>query len=165
MIRRPPRSTRTDTLFPYTTLFRSEKNDERLRAARQLLIDCEAQRTRAGTKFALRLLALTAVRPGELRGARWEEFEDLDGPEPLWRIPAARMKGDEVRKLEEAGDHLVPLSRQSVEVLRALRQLSGHLALLFPRRPEGHRPLSENTLRAPLIRAGYEQRHVPHGFS
>src|SRR3546814_2443341 len=62
---------------------RIEKNDERLRAARQLLIDCEAQRTRAGTKFALRLLALTAVRQGELRGARWEEFEDLDGPDTL----------------------------------------------------------------------------------
>src|SRR3546814_16014148 len=94
---------------------RIEKNDERLRAARQLLIDCEAQRTRAGTKFALRLLALTAVRPGELRGARWEEFEDLDGTEPLWRIHAARMNGDEVRKLEEAEDHLVPMLRQSVE--------------------------------------------------
>src|SRR3546814_17211442 len=49
---------------------RIEKNDERLRAARQLLIDCEAQRTRAGTKFALRLLALTEVRAGEQRGAR-----------------------------------------------------------------------------------------------
>src|SRR3546814_4357871 len=42
---------------------RIEKNDERLRAARQLLIDCEAQRTRAGTKFALRLPALPTVRP------------------------------------------------------------------------------------------------------
>src|SRR3546814_10284139 len=99
MIRRPPRSTRTDTLFPYTTLFRSEKNDERLRAARQLLIDCEVQRTRAGTKFALRLLALTAVRPGELRGARWEEFEDLDGPEPLWRIPRSEEHTSELQSL------------------------------------------------------------------
>src|SRR3546814_8732472 len=74
------------------------------------------------------------------------------------------MKGDEGRKLEEAGDHLVPLSRQSVEGLRALRQLSGHLALLFPSERHMHRPISENTLRALLIRAGYEQRHVPHGF-
>ncbi|SKB26812.1 tyrosine-type recombinase/integrase [Sphingopyxis flava] len=143
---------------------RIEKNEDRLRAVRQLLIDCEALRTRAGTKFALRLLALTAVRPGELRGARWEEFEGLDGPEPLWRIPAARMKGDAERKLEEAGDHLVPLARQSVEVLQALRQLSGHLPLLFPSERHAHRPISENTLRALLIRAGYEQRHVPHGF-
>src|SRR3546814_18244447 len=74
------------------------------------------------------------------------------------------MKGDEVRKLAEAGDHLVPLSRQSVEVLRALRQLSGHLALLFPSERHMHRPISENTLRALLLRAGYETRHVPPGF-
>ncbi|HEV7340819.1 MAG TPA: integrase arm-type DNA-binding domain-containing protein [Sphingopyxis sp.] len=143
---------------------RVHDNDERLRLARQLVKDCEAERTRAGTKFALRLLALTAVRPGELGGARWAEFEDLDGTEPLWRIPAARMKGDAERKLEEAGDHLVPLARQSVEILRALRQISGHLPLLFPSERHSHRPISENTIRAVLIRAGYYQKHVPHGF-
>ncbi|WP_228125599.1 tyrosine-type recombinase/integrase [Gluconobacter cadivus] len=44
------------------------------------------------TLLALRLLYLTAVRPGELRYAMWDEFEDLNGPEPLWRIPAIRMK-------------------------------------------------------------------------
>lgn len=143
---------------------RVHDNDERLRLVRQVITDCEAQRCRAGTKFALRLLALTAVRPGELRGARWEEFEGLDGDEPLWRIPAARMKGDEERKLEDAGDHLVPLATQAVEILRALQPLSGHLALLFPSERHMHRPISENTLRALLIRAGYEQRHVPHGF-
>jgi integrase len=54
------------------------------------------------TRLALRLLALTAVRPGEVRGAAWPEFECLDGPEPLWRVPAERMK---MRR-----DHLVPLS-------------------------------------------------------
>lgn len=45
------------------------------------------------TRLALRLIALTAVRPGELRGAAWAEFDDLDGEAPLWSIPAARMKG------------------------------------------------------------------------
>ena len=45
------------------------------------------------TRLALRMLALTAVRPSELRGARWAELEDLNGKEPVWRIPAVRRKG------------------------------------------------------------------------
>lgn len=135
-----------------------------LQEVQQMLLDCEAERCRASTKLALRLLALTAVRPGELRGARWDEFEDLDGDNPLWRIPAARMKGTEDRKNEEGGDHIVPLSRQSVEVLGVLHRLSGDLALVFPGERHPHKPISENTLRALLIRAGYHQRHVPHGF-
>jgi integrase len=134
-----------------------------LKLVQQMLVDCEAERCRASTKLALRLLALTAVRPGELRGARWEEFE-LDGDNPLWRIPAERMKGTEGRKAEEGGEHLVPLAPASVEILRVLYRLSGDLALVFPSERHPHRPISENTLRALLIRAGYFQRHVPHGF-
>jgi integrase len=143
---------------------RMTDNGERIAAVRQLMLDCEEQRCRAATKFALRLLALTAVRPGEIAGARWDEFEDLDGPEPLWRIPAARMKGDTTRKMEEGGDHLVPLARQSVEVLDALRTVTGRFDLMFPSERHFHRQMSANTLRALLIRGGYYQRHVPHGF-
>jgi len=135
-----------------------------LSAVQQMLIDCEAERCRASTKLALRFLALTAVRPGELRGARWDEFEGLDGDEPLWRIPAGRMKGDADRKAEEFGDHLVPLAPQSVAILKVLHRLSGDVELVFPSERHPHRPISENTLRALLIRAGYHQRHVPHGF-
>ena len=142
----------------------TEDNAERLRRVQKLLLDCENERTRAGTKFALRLLALTAVRPGEIAGARWDEFENLDGDKPLWRIPAVRMKGDRDRKEEAGGDHLVPLSRQALEILDALREVSGRYDLLFPSERHTHRPISENTLRALLIRAGYYQRHVPHGF-
>lgn len=131
---------------------------------RQLLVNCDAERCRASTKLALRLLALTAVRPGEINGARWCEFEDLDGDKPLWRIPAARMKGDRDRKADVDGDHLVPLAPQAVAVLEAMMPLTGELALVFPSDRGMHRPMSENTLRALLIRAGYYQRHVPHGF-
>jgi len=136
----------------------------------QILIDCEAERCRAATKLAMRLIALTAVRPGELRHARWEEFEDCalkgKGPAPkaLWRIPASRMKGDQGRKAEEAGEHLVPLAQASVDVLRVLYQLTGELALVFPGERHVHRPMSENTLNALLKRAGYHDRHVAHGF-
>jgi len=131
---------------------------------RQLLVDCEAERCRAPTKFALRLLALTAVRPNEIHGARWEEFEDLDGPEPLWRIPAWRMKGDLDRKADPDGDHLVPLAPQAVAIVKATAAINGEFPLLFPTDRNFTKPMSENTLRALLIRAGYFQRHVPHGF-
>ena len=141
-----------------------DDSGEQLRLVRQLLIDCEAERCRAVTKFALRFLALTAVRPNELHGARWAELEGLDGPTPTWRIPAARMKGDGERKADLRGDHLVPLTRQALEVIEALRPLTGELALMFPTDTHLHKPLSENTLRTLLIRAGYYQRHVPHGF-
>lgn len=134
-----------------------------LDGVKTMLTTAEAERCRAGTKLALRLLALTAVRPGELRFARWAEF-DLNGDEPLWTIPAERMKGTDARKHEVDGDHLVPLSRQAVDVLECLKRLSGDLELVFPSERHVHRPISENTIRALLIRAGYYQRHVPHGF-
>jgi len=112
----------------------------------------------------LRFLALTAVRPNELRGARWDEFEDLDGALPLWRIPATRMKGNLDRKDELDGDHLVPLPPQCVEVLRALWPLTGDCELLFPSNRHAHRPTSENAIGYLLNRAGYHGHHVPHGF-
>ncbi|MBF7010566.1 integrase arm-type DNA-binding domain-containing protein [Novosphingobium resinovorum] len=135
-----------------------------LPALRQMLVDCEGERCRAQTKLAMRFLALTAVRSNEINGARWAEFEDLHGAEPLWRIPAHRMKGDLERKEDEEGDHLVPLAPQAVEVLTAMKPLTGDLDLVFPSDRHVHRQMSENTLRALLIRAGYYQRHVPHGF-
>lgn len=143
---------------------RLRDHDAQIAAVREMLAACDAERCRASTKFALRLLALTAVRPNEVQNARWDEIEDLDGKEPLWRIPAARMKGDAERKAEQEGDHLVPLSTQAVAVIRALRPLTGGFQLMFPSERHVHRPISENTLRALLIRAGYYQRHVPHGF-
>lgn len=139
-------------------------HDEQIQAVRTMLRACDDERCRAATKFGLRLLALTAVRPNEIQNARWDEIEGLNGREPMWRIPAARMKGDEDRKAEADGDHLVPLSRQAVAVIKALRPLTGGYQLMFPSERHVHRPISENTLRALLIRAGYYQRHVPHGF-
>ena len=59
---------------------------------------------------------------------------------------------------------LTRLSPQAVEVLHAAYRLSGGLPYLFPSERHVHKPISENTLRALLIRAGYYQRHVPHGF-
>jgi integrase len=131
---------------------------------RRMILIAEEDYARPVTRLALRFLALTAVRPNELRGARWDEFEDLNGSEPLWRIPATRMKGDLDRKDEVNGDHLVPLTSQAIAVLRALWPLTGEAPLVFPSNRHAHRPMSENAIGYLLNRAGYHGHHVPHGF-
>ena len=127
-----------------------------LAEARQVLADVEAIAAHPTTKLANRLLALTVVRPGELRAARWVEFEGLDSPEPLWWVPPERMK---MKK-----EHLVPLSRQAVAVLAAVRPLTGRCPLVFPSTRHAHHPMSENAIGYLLNRAGYHSRHVPHGW-
>jgi integrase len=131
---------------------------------RRMINAAEEDYARPITRLALRLLALTAVRPSELRGARWEELEDLNGKLPLWRIPSWRMKGDLDRKEELNGDHLVPLTPQALAVLKALWPLTGHGELLFPSNRHAHRSMSENAIGYLLNRAGYHGHHVPHGF-
>lgn len=107
------------------------------------------------TQCALKLLLLTFVRTGELRAAQWSEF-DLDTDTPTWRIPAERMK---MRK-----EHIVPLSRQVVEVLRQMQALTGHGGLVFPSQTNYHKPMSENTVLYALYRMGYHSRATGHGF-
>ena len=127
-----------------------------LEGVQEVLRKTEAEPAHPVTKLALRLLALTAIRPGELRGARWDEFQDLDSDAPSWLIPAERMK----MKVE----HVVPLSRQAVEAIEALRPLSGRGALVFPMSRNATKPISENAIGYLLNRAGYHSRHVPHGW-
>lgn len=116
----------------------------------------------ATTVAALQLMALLFPRPGELRQARWSEF-DLEAG--LWVIPAARMK---MRR-----EHRVPLSRQAVEVLRQLHRVTGYGALVFPGfgRTGGEgkkiepKPISDNTLNASLRRMGFDKDTMTaHGF-
>lgn len=134
-----------------------------LAAARGLLAAVEATAGATIVKFASAFLALTAVRLAALRGARWDEFEDIDGAEPIWRIPPARMKLTKVKKDDQASEHIVQLSRQAVEVLAALRQLTGDSELVFPGR-RGDRPIGEGAIGALYARAGFGGRHVPHGW-
>jgi len=106
------------------------------------------------TVCAMKLSAMCFVRPGELRLAKWEEF-DLDGA--MWRIPAERMK------MKAA--HLVPLSAQAVAVLRDLHEHTGSGEYAFPAVYTQHRPMSENTVNLALRRLGYTgQEMTAHGF-
>ena len=114
-------------------------------------------------KLASRFLALTAVRLAAVRGARWSEMENLDGPAALWRVPAARMKLKKAKKADPGADHLVPLSRAAVEVLRGARALAGEAELVFPGRGGG-RSIGEGAIGELYDQAGYAGRHVPHGW-
>jgi integrase len=105
------------------------------------------------TIIAVRLMAYTFARTVELRGAPWTEF-DLDGAD--WRLPAQRMK---MRR-----PHIVPLSRQAVELLEELRELTGRQKWLFPnvRRPAQF--MGATTLNRVIDRLGYLDRFTAHGF-
>jgi integrase len=106
------------------------------------------------THAALRVAPLVFVRPGELRQAEWKEF-DLDAA--VWSIPAAKMK----MRLP----HRVPLSRQSLVILRELKEITGGGRWLFPSVRTVLRPISENTLNAALRRLGYDSAAMSaHGF-
>jgi integrase len=106
------------------------------------------------TLAALELLALTFVRPGEVRAAQWTEF-DLEGA--LWSIPAEKMK---MRR-----PHRVPLASRAVAILRDLHAINGKGRLLFPSVRSSTRCMSENTINAALRRLGFKQDEMTaHGF-
>lgn len=105
-------------------------------------------------KAALQFLALTCVRPGEVRGATRDEF---DLRKTVWHIPAERMK--------MRAPHDVPLSRQALRVLEEVWPLSEDDGLVFPSIRSNRRPLSENAMNAALRRMGYGKEEVTaHGF-
>ena len=171
----------------YATLTKPEEIGELMRAI-------DAYSGDPSTEYALKILPLVFVRPGELRNARWGEF-DLNGsvdagargsqgsvstewsttaaglcsPQgpaactgALWRVPGERMK----MRRKNPGEHLVPLSRQTVMLLTDLQAITGGDpdGLLFPGLVRG-KPISDATLGQALKRLGYgPDRIVPHGF-
>jgi integrase len=92
---------------------------------------------RPATALAIRALLLTAVRKGELLGARWHEFDLESG---TWLIPAARMKGRR--------EHMVPLSSQALGVFTELKTLSFGADYVFPNMFDPHKAMSAGTLNA-----------------
>lgn len=104
-------------------------------------------------KFALRLLIITGLRPGELRGGLWSEI-DMDNA--VWEIPPERMK---MRR-----GHIVPLPKQALELLRRIHPISGRGKLIFPGRGKGDKSISEMTMNLLIYRIGYRGRATGHGF-
>ena len=105
------------------------------------------------TKIALQILVLTFVRSGELRGMKWNEinFETKE-----WHIPAERMKMRE--------KHIVPLSKQVIELLNQIRRLHNNPDFVFPSHVNPNKPISENTLIFAIYRMGYHSKATAHGF-
>ncbi len=111
------------------------------------------------TQYAINLLVLTFLRPGELRGAQWCE---IDLSERLWRIQGIRMK----MKI----DHIVPLSKQAVDLIKKIRPITGQYSLLFPSERNREDAISDNTMRRAIFKLGYDgetpglPKATPHGF-
>lgn len=118
-----------------------------------LMRHIEAYQGSVTTRLAMKLMALTFVRTGELIGARWDEF-NLEAGE--WRIPSERMK--------MRTPHIVPLSTQAVEVLKTLQLVTGGSKLLFPGERDHEKPMSNNTILGALKRMGYQGKMTGHGF-
>jgi integrase len=104
-------------------------------------------------RCALRLSPLVFVRPGELRHMQWDE---VDFEKAEWHIPAEKMK---LRQ-----PHIVPLSKQSLEILEEIRPLTGGGTYVFHGRTS-NRPMSNNAILAALRNMGYTaEQMTPHGF-
>lgn len=124
------------------------------RAIGQLLRAIDSYHGFTSAKYALRLSPHVFLRPGELRNGRWEE---IDFYAAEWRVPAARMKSK--------AEHIVPLSRQALQLLRDLHTQTGDGSLMFPGLRETSRPISDNTVAAALATIGYSSKvQTAHGF-
>lgn len=135
-----------------------------LEAAKEVLAAVEAQTAHPVTKLAHRLLALTALRPGTLITTPWEEVDNLGSENALWQVSASRMKLKLIHKDDETRDHIVPLSKQALAVIEAIRPLSRRGIYVFPNARHGHKPMSENAIGYLLNRGGFHHKHVPHGW-
>ena len=118
----------------------------------QLMRDIAAYPGDRVTQLALRFMALTFVRTTEMINAEWTEFDEKAAE---WRVPAERMKMRD--------PHIVPLSRQALDVLSDLRKLNGGERHVFYS-VQGRGPISNNTMLYALYRMGYKSRMTGHGF-
>jgi integrase len=136
----------------------------KIERARELLAIIEATRTNPMILLASRFLVLTSVRSMECLGARMSEMSGLDGPNPLWTIPAERMKGHK----DKGRAHTVALSRQAVEVIRAARLVStGDAIFTISKRHAtsvGQSTLQELYERAGIKKPFVQPEIVPHGW-
>lgn len=107
------------------------------------------------TRLAFQLMILTFVRSGEIRGAKWGE---INWEKKQWRIPAERMKVKD--------PHIVPLARQSLGILKQLKDLTGHSysGYIFPSQKNPRSIMSENTFLRAIDVMGYKGKTTGHGF-
>lgn len=105
------------------------------------------------SKYAMQLLALTFVRTGELIGAKWDE---INWEREEWHIPKERMKMKR--------PHIVPLSKQSLDILRELRTQTGDREHIFHSPASKSKHISNGTVLMALRRMGYAGKMTGHGW-
>ena len=118
----------------------------------ELLRNIDAYHGGPVVRAALRLAPLVFARPGELRTMKWA---DIDLACAEWKYTTSKTKTD----------HLVPLSRQAVEILGDLHPLTGSCKHVFPGLNPG-RPISDGTINKALRTMGYDTKTeiTGHGF-
>ena len=105
------------------------------------------------TRNAAKLVMLTGVRTQEMRFATWDE---IDFENALWEIPPERMK---MRR-----PHLVPLSRQVIELLKQLEPITKNFPYIFIGRNSRKKPISKESVNQVIELLGYKGRATGHGF-
>ena len=126
----------------------------------KLLRACDGYKGGPVVRAALAIVPVLFQRPGNIRTMRWADI-DLDSG--MWAIPSADMKRTKAQKLNGA-EHLVPLPRQVVEVLRELQPLTGGREYVFPGLRDPKAPMSEAAVSAALNAMGYKNIQTWHGF-
>ena len=125
------------------------------------------QQGRELTRLAVSLTLHLFIRSSELRFARWSE---IDFRNKIWTIPATREVITGVRYSGRGAKmrtpHIVPLSRQSIIILKQIREISGHQELIFPGDHNPYKPMCENTVNKALRLMGYDTKDeiCGHGF-
>lgn len=105
------------------------------------------------TRLAMKFMMLTFVRTSEMIKATWNEFDLEEG---TWIIPAAKMKMKR--------DHIVPLSKQAIEILNELKVHNGHREWVFPNEARPRQHMCNATITRAIMRMGYKDRMTGHGF-
>ncbi|MFR2415493.1 MAG: tyrosine-type recombinase/integrase, partial [Veillonella nakazawae] len=105
------------------------------------------------TKNAVKIVLLTGVRTQEMRFSTWDEVDLEKG---IWEIPAERMK---MRR-----PHLVPLSRQVIDIFQQLKPITGHYPYIFIGRNSRKKPISKESITQVIELLGYKGRATGHGF-
>jgi len=119
------------------------------------------------TRLAVLLTLHLFIRSSELRFARWSE---IDFRNKIWTIPSTREAIPDVRYSGRGAKmrtpHIVPLSRQSIVILKHIRDISGHQELIFPGDRNPYKPMCENTVNKALRLMGYDTKGeiCGHGF-
>lgn len=138
---------------------------------RRLIRDVDRAGASPVTRLCSRFMALVAQRAGMARNAEWSEIEGVDwsmpeaaAPSAVWRVPAEKMKQELDLREDEGFEHHVPLARAAVDVLHAIRPLTGRGTLIFASAGDSRRPISENAVGYLYNREGWKGRHVPHGW-